>query len=108
MPVTLTIKQVSDSLARRLRERAEANHRSLQGELMAVLEAALATPAILEQPQAAYRNNRPKRAQPTEVPLHKRKLTLAELWEIGREMGLQSRSESTRIIRKMRDERYDG
>jgi len=107
MPVTLTIKQVSDSLARRLRERAEANHRSLQGELMAVLEAALATPAILEQPQAAYRN-RPKRAQPTEAPLHKRKLSLAELWEIGREMGLQSRSESTRIIRKMRDERYGG
>ncbi len=106
MPVTLTIKKVPDSVARRLRERAEANHRSLQGELMAVLEAALATPASLEQPQADYRDNRPKRAQRAEAPLHKRKLTLAELWEIGRRMGLQSRSESTRIIRKNRDERY--
>ncbi len=106
MPVTLTIKQVSDSLARRLRERAEANHRSLQGELMAVLEATLATPASVEQPRAAYRSNRPKRAQPAQAPLHERRLTLAELWEIGRKTGLQSRSESTRIIRKMRDERY--
>ena len=108
MPVTLTIKQVPDRVARRLRERAEANHRSLQGELMAVLEATLATPMALEQPQAAYRNNRPKRAQLAESPLQKRKLTLAELWEIGRKMGLQSPSESTQIIRKMRDERYGG
>ena len=37
----------------------------------------------------------------------RRKLTLAELWKLGCKMGLQSRSESTRIIRKMRDKRYD-
>ena len=104
MPVTLTIKQVPERVAERLRARAAASHRSLQGELMAVLEASLATPASLEQP--AYRGNRPKRAQSAQAPLHKRKLTLAELWETGRKMGLQSRSESTRIIRKMRDERY--
>jgi len=106
MPVTLTIKQVPERIAKRLRARAAASHRSLQGELMAVLEASLATPASLEQPQAAYRSSRPKRVQPVQAPLHKRKLTLAELWETGRKMGLQSRSESTRIIRKMRDERY--
>jgi len=105
MPVTLTIKQVPERIAERLRARAAASHRSLQGELMAVLEASLATPR-LEQPQAAYRSSRPKRARPAEEPLHKRKLTLAELWETGRKIGLQSRSDSTRIIRKMRDERY--
>ncbi len=108
MPVTLTIKQVPDRVAGRLRERAEANHRSLQGELMAVLEAALAAPRIIEQPQAAYRSNRPKRTRPTDVPVHKRNLTLAELWDLGRATGLKSPSGSTRIIRKMRDERNSG
>jgi hypothetical protein len=40
--------------------------------------------------------------------LARRKLTLADLWKLGRKMGLKSRSESTRIIRKMRDKRYCG
>jgi plasmid stability protein len=39
MPVTLTIKQVPDELAARLRTLAARNHRSLQGELMRTLEA---------------------------------------------------------------------
>ena len=38
MTVTLSIKNVPDELAQRLRERAARNHRSLQGELMAILE----------------------------------------------------------------------
>ena len=37
MPVTLSIKDVPDNLARRLRERARKHHRSLQGELLAIL-----------------------------------------------------------------------
>ena len=40
MPVNLSVKNVPDALAAKLRERAERNHRSLQGELMAILEAA--------------------------------------------------------------------
>jgi plasmid stability protein len=40
MPVNLSIKEVPESLAERLRARAERNHRSLQGELMAIIEAA--------------------------------------------------------------------
>lgn len=40
MPVNLSVKSVPDDLARRLRERAARNHRSLQGELMAILEEA--------------------------------------------------------------------
>ena len=42
MSVNLSIKNVPDVLAERLRERARRSHRSLQGELMAVLEEAVA------------------------------------------------------------------
>ncbi len=41
MSVNLSIKNVPDQLADRLRQRADAAHRSMQGELMAILEAAL-------------------------------------------------------------------
>lgn len=41
MPVNLSIKEVPDSTADRLRARAERNHRSLQGELMAIIERAV-------------------------------------------------------------------
>ena len=44
MPVDFSIKQVPDEIAERLRERAQRNHRSLQGELRAVLEAAASEP----------------------------------------------------------------
>ena len=37
MPVNLSIKNVPDDLAERLRERARLAHRSLQGELMVIL-----------------------------------------------------------------------
>jgi plasmid stability protein len=43
MPVSLSIKNVPDEIVRRLRERAEGHHRSLQGELMAILEEAAGT-----------------------------------------------------------------
>lgn len=42
MPVTLTIKQVPDELAERLRALAARNHRSMQGELMHTLETVVA------------------------------------------------------------------
>lgn len=45
MPVNLSIKSVPDHLAAQLRRRAERNHRSLQGELMAIITMAIeATP----------------------------------------------------------------
>ena len=44
MPVNLSVKNVPTALAAKLRERAERNHRSLQGELMAILEAAVGVP----------------------------------------------------------------
>jgi len=39
MPLNLSIKDVPDDLAEALKNRARANHRSLQGELMAMIEA---------------------------------------------------------------------
>ena len=38
MALNLSIKNVPEALAEKLRRRAEANHRSLQGELMAMIE----------------------------------------------------------------------
>jgi antitoxin FitA len=40
MAVNLSIKEVPEAVAERLRARAERNHRSLQGELMAIVEKA--------------------------------------------------------------------
>jgi antitoxin FitA len=42
MSVNLSIKNVPDDLAEKLRQRARANHRSLQGELLALLQEAVA------------------------------------------------------------------
>jgi plasmid stability protein len=41
MALSLSIKGVPDDLVEALRERAANNHRSLQGELMHILEAAV-------------------------------------------------------------------
>jgi plasmid stability protein len=40
MPVNLSVKDVPDALADRLRQRAERNRRSLQKELLSILESA--------------------------------------------------------------------
>jgi plasmid stability protein len=45
MPVNLSIKNAPDDVVRRLRERAVRNHRSLQGELLAIIEQAVTEPA---------------------------------------------------------------
>ena len=44
MPVTLSIKHAPDQVVQRLRERAARNHRSLQGELLAIIESAALEP----------------------------------------------------------------
>jgi len=41
MPVTLLIKNPREDVARRLKARAARNHRSLQGELLAIIEEAV-------------------------------------------------------------------
>jgi antitoxin FitA len=78
MPTNLSIKNVPDELAQLLRERAERSHRSLQGELMAILE---------------------------EAVLPQRGLTPAEVLERVRSLGLKTPAESARWIREDRDSR---
>lgn len=78
MPVTLSIKNAPDDVVRRLKARAEKHHRSLQGELMVILERAAAEQAMLS---------------PREV--------LAEV----RAMGLHTPREAAVMIRKDRDAR---
>jgi hypothetical protein len=46
MPVSFSVKNVPDRVAAALRARAKRNHRSLQGELLAVLEGAALSPAM--------------------------------------------------------------
>ncbi len=111
MPVTLTIKQVPDRIAQKLRSRAAASHRSLQGELMAILEeAVLQGAAEAREPEAApyvaKRKRAAKAAASGRVPAHGKRLTLGELWERSRRLGPHSKNESTAIIRTLRDERH--
>ncbi|MBS0403825.1 MAG: hypothetical protein JSS18_15255 [Proteobacteria bacterium] len=54
MSVSLSIKDVPEPLAERLRQRAARNHRSLQRELMALIEAAAETPLQAREPEPAY------------------------------------------------------
>ncbi|NYZ16802.1 Arc family DNA-binding protein [Azospirillum sp. RWY-5-1] len=77
--MNLSIKNVPDELAALLRERAARNHRSLQGELMAIVEA-----AARERPGT---------------------MTIAELRQEVRRLGVSTPSESAAIIREDRDGR---
>lgn len=53
----LSVKDVPEELAERLRQRALRNHRSLQGELMAIIEQAAYEPAAAAGP-AWFDSNR--------------------------------------------------
>lgn len=57
---TLSIKDVPDQWAQTLKERAARNHRSLQGELMAIIEAAIGVDGVMPNtgfhPPAQERN----------------------------------------------------
>lgn len=77
MAINLSVKEVPDELAAALRDRARANHRSLQGELMAMIE--------------AHVGARPFRAR--------------RLLEQVRASGLKTPRESARMIRQDRDRR---
>jgi plasmid stability protein len=62
MPVNLSIKNAPDEVVQRLRQRAERHHRSLQGELLAIIEEAVIaeqelTPAELLACQTARKRD---------------------------------------------------
>jgi plasmid stability protein len=75
--VSLSIKRVPEELVLRLRRRAAAHHRSLQGELLSILEEAVG----------------PKRA------------TVSEIREFLAKLDLRTADESTGMIREDRDGR---
>lgn len=106
MPVTLTIKQVPNQVAARLRSRAAASHRSLQGELMAILMQSISEHSIARAPEATYEVKPLPPSRSRNAKARGRQLTLTELWERARRLGPPSRSESTALIRAVRDERH--
>ena len=75
--MNLSIKKVPEDVVQRLRDRARRNHRSLQGELMAILEESL----------------RPSN------------LTVRGLREQVRQIGLRTEDEATAMVRDDRDAR---
>jgi len=76
--VSLTVKNLPRQLVDRLKARAVRSHRSLQGEVTAILERA----AVSAEP-----------------------LSVDEAFERIRGLGLKTRSESTAIVRELRDSR---
>ncbi len=78
MPSNLSIKNVPDELMEHLRQRAARHHRSLQGELMAIIEESVRS---------------------TEH------LTPEKLLAQVRNLGLRTASESVEMIRADRDAR---
>ena len=76
--MNLSVKNVPPELASKLKERARKNHRSLQGELMAILEQSSTETGTLSPAQA-----------------------LAEV----RQTGLSAPSESASLVRAGRDAR---
>ena len=90
--VNLSVKNVPASLVRRLRERAKRNHRSMQGELMTILEESLDYGAIMET-RAVYRAG-------TDAAMD-----AADVHRMARGLNLRTGSDSTRLIREDRDAR---
>jgi len=75
--VTLSIKNVPDDLADALRERAQRNHRSIQGELLSILDQTV--------------RRRPFRAR--------------ALLAVIQALGFRTPSEAAQMIREDRDSR---
>ena len=59
MTLNLSIKNVPEAVAEKLRARAERNHRALQGELLAIVEQAAQEPAEPARLSAPTAGNRP-------------------------------------------------
>jgi antitoxin FitA len=99
MGVNFSIKNVPEGVAALLKERAKKNHRSLQGELMSILEEAAAS-SLNEVSRGSREPDfmRERRARPV--------LTIREAFEHMRALGVKTEDDSTQIIRRARDERY--
>lgn len=80
MGINISIKNVPKKKVDQLKLRAKLNHRSLQGELLAIIDQAI-EPA----------------------PRTRASITIRELYERGKALGLSTPSESVRMIREDRD-----
>lgn len=100
MPVNLSIKNVPDELAERLRARAAANRRSLQSELMAILEQVSCLPAGLPSNAASA----PLQPLPRETG--RPRISLEEVARRMRELIPEGTPSSVDMIREMRDGRF--
>ena len=93
MTVSLSIKNVPDDLAERLRARAERNRRSLQRELLSILELASVEVA------------RPVSVGSARLPATEH-ISIDEAFARARRLFPSGTSSSTELIRAMRDGRY--
>ena len=105
MAINLSIKGVPDAIANQLRARAERNHRSLQGELMAIVEqaAAEAEHMPVNPPSAAAA---PARA--TDRVIRQGSKTIAQIAQELRALYPQPASalpKAVDIVRELRDSR---
>ena len=82
MSVSLSVKNVPDDVAEKLRKRAALNHRSLQGEVRAILQ------------EAAEERDAPRRPLTVEEASHRIKT-----------LGLSGEVDITSLIREVRDSR---
>jgi plasmid stability protein len=89
MAVNLSVKSVPDTLAAELRSRAARNHRSLQRELMAILEEAVSGSV----------------APAAEAVARSRRLTIEELAEHAKARFPNGTPSSVKMIREQRDSR---
>lgn len=108
---SLSIKDVPESLLVAIRQRAARNHRSLQGELMALLEAAAAEPPFVVHPgrgPAATSDWQSRLAALRAETTHRGDKDVDQLVAAMRRAHPKPRkaSSSTEIIRQMRDEHY--
>lgn len=98
--VNLSIKAVPEEWAERLRQRAERNHRSLQGELMALLEQAVNEPQAEPTRWAARQGE--QRGSLNIEELSRRAATRFA----GLPLRFADEAHSTEIVRQMRDSRW--
>jgi antitoxin FitA len=97
MPITLSIRNVPDDVAERLRARAKRNHRSVQGELMALVSEASNEAGLQDE------------AREFVSQVSKPKMSVREVADEIRKLGLPrpAENESTKMIRDDRDEFSD-
>jgi antitoxin FitA len=107
MAVTLSIKNVPDKVARRLRDQARRNHRSLQGELLSLVEHAVEAQPFIDlhlsrqqliasqsEPALMIRNDRDGR-----------RFTVDDLYDYVSSLGKGTPDEATAWIRQARSSR---